>query len=129
MVVLGALLIVDPLDVTEGELAPSSHATAVRDIGVPQSEAIRVAIIAAMQRAVVQWTVEIHFLSRVVAVDVAAHPLDIVCRVLNTVDAASNRVLCNADRVSQTPADQLALGRMVERSTIGHVVEVKRTDL
>ena len=71
---------------------------------------------------------EVQLLARIVLVDVLAIPGNLICRVLYAVDATTDRMFGDADRVPQTPTK--AKTSCVELICLtGHVREVESFDL
>jgi hypothetical protein len=73
---------------------------------VPDSEAARVAVIAArdITPGTVEVSVEVQLLARVILVDCSAIPLKVIHAVLDRIDSASHGILGDSYRVSKSPA-------------------------
>jgi hypothetical protein len=103
----------------------------VGDFGnIPSREAVWITIALALGRILgaVEISMEVHLLARVVLMDILAIPGDLVCRVLYAVDAASDRVLSNANRISQPPTEAKA-GCVELVCLTSHFGEIESSDL
>lgn len=122
--------IVDRVVYDRGELVANLQAVKLGDVGVPQGEAVRISVVAALvvRRPAVEEAVEVQLLSGVVLVDVGAVPGDLIDRVLHAEDAARGRLLGDADRVSESPAQHRAVVGKVE-CRVGQGLHVKGADL
>ena len=89
------------------ELRPGDDVSVVRQFcGIPRSEAVRIAVIAALASVCVvgKGAVEVHFFAWIILVDVYAVTSILVAAVLYRVDAACGGVFSDSDAVSETPS-------------------------
>lgn len=129
----GACLVSHGAVLRHGKLRADSQASIFRDfLGVPDGEALGVAVILALVSSsrAIKVPVEVELLARVVLMDVSAVAGDTVNGVLDTVDAASDGVLSDTNRVTETPTkDVTRVVKVIRLGVRGQIGQVEGTDL
>jgi hypothetical protein len=113
------------------KLVTSLEITQLREVlGGPNSIAVGVTIVAALVLGgAVEPAVKVEFLTGVVLMNVLAETGDLVNGVLNRPDTTVNRVLGDADRVTQTPTNDVTVSVVDGLIVLTHVTDVEAADL